>query len=337
MAGQAAPLDIAVIVTPGFNMAATVGFLDPLRAANYLNGGALFRWSLHSVAGGEAAASNGLALSTRPLAEATAAPDIAVISSSWTPEAFYGAPLDGVLRRWLRFGAKLCGLDTGGFLLANAGLLTGRRATVHYEHIDAFAELFPDVTVTEDLYAIDGDLMTCCGGAAAGDLALQVLRAAAGDAVANAAARYVFHERMRAEGAPQLPEPTEPFGATAPTRLRKAIRIMEANLEEVLAIPEIAARAGLSQRQLERLFNQTVCKSPQRYYSDIRLDRARGLVTQTDMPLREIALACGFASPEHFSRAYRARFGISARSDRVKGRIPFEFRAWPMHPRPGLR
>lgn len=330
-------LKIAVIVTSGFNLSATAGFLDPLRVANYLEGQALFRWTIISREGGPVTASNGLAVDTEPLHSATEAPDLAVVSSSWTPEASYGAPLEPLLRRWSRFGAKICGLDTGGFILAKAGLLAGRRATVHYEHIDAFAELFPDVTVTENLYVIDGDVMTCCGGAAATDLALQVLRAALGDALGNAAARYIFHARLRGEASQQLPEPIEPFGATAPGSLRKAIKIMEAHLEEVLPIPEIARRTGLSQRQLERQFHQVVCKSPRRYYSEIRLDRARGLVTQTDMALREIALACGFASPESFSRAYRNRFGISARADRIKGRIPFEFRAWPMHARAGER
>jgi len=84
---------------------------------------------------------------------------------------------------------------------------------------------------------------------------------------------------------------------------------------------------------LQRLFANHTGMSPIRYYRDIRLDRARGLVTQTDMPVLEVALACGFFSPEHFSRAYRLRFGIAPREDRVEGRIPFEFRAWPMHTR----
>ncbi|MEM6944615.1 MAG: helix-turn-helix domain-containing protein, partial [Pseudomonadota bacterium] len=122
----------------------------------------------------------------------------------------------------------------------------------------------------------------------------------------------------------------EPLGASVPPKLRAAIRLMEQNLEAPIPIPEIAQSAGLSPRQLERLFGFYVCTSPLQYYRDIRLDRARGLVTQTEMPVWEIAVACGFASPEHFSRAYRARFGLPPRADRQEGRVPFEFRAWPM-------
>ncbi|MEM7509025.1 MAG: GlxA family transcriptional regulator [Pseudomonadota bacterium] len=324
-------LQIVMVVVPGFNIAATFGFLDPFRAANYLAGRALFRWALASPVAGMVRASNGATLETTGLP--TDAPDLAILSSSWQPEAYFGHPLDACLRRWSRFGTALIGLDTGAFGLADAGLLDGRRATVHYEHTDAFAETFPTVIASEDLYVIDGDRMTCCGGQAATDLSLQILRGVLGDAAANAAARYIFHENLRPECTRQLPESSEPLGKRAPDSLRRAIQTMEDHLEEALPIPQIAAQTGLSQRQLERLFHQFVGRSPRRYYTDIRLDRARGLVTQTELPLREIALACGFASAEHFSRAYRHRFGLTARRDRVEGRVPFEFRAWPMQDR----
>lgn len=324
---------IVLVVTPGFNMAATVGFLDPLRAANYLHGQPLYRWEALSLPGGEMRASNGLTLATHALAEfAGPAPDLALVSSSWTPEAHSGPALEAALRRWARFGAALGGIDTGAFVLAQAGLLKGRKATVHYEHLDAFAELYPNVEAVEDLYVFDDDRLSAAGGGAAVDLGLQVVRATHGEALANAAARYVFHERLRPVGTRQTPDRVEPLGATAPSKLRGAIDLMERHLEEPRPIPEIAAEVGLSQRQLERMFHQYVCKSPMQYYRDIRLDRARGLVTQTEMPFWEIALACGFASPEHFSRAYRTRFGLAPRRDRVDGRVPFEFRAWPMHP-----
>ncbi|MEM1382763.1 MAG: GlxA family transcriptional regulator [Pseudomonadota bacterium] len=326
--------DIALCVTPRFNMAATIGFLDAFRAANYLRGAPLYRWVLVAAEAGPVTASNGLSVTADGLGAVKGVPDLAVVSSSWTPEAYGGPPLDAALRRWARFGAALGAIDTGAFVLAAAGLLSGRRATVHYEHLDAFAELYPEVEASEELYVIDGDRLSTCGGGASVDLGLQVVRATEGEALANAAARYVFHDRLRPPGTAQSPGPVEPLGATAPAKLRAAIALMERHLEEPVAIPTIAGEVGLSQRQLERLFTLYVCKSPLRYYRDIRLDRARGLVTQTEMPLWEIALACGFTSPEHFSRAYRGRFGLAPRADRVAGRVPFEFRAWPMHGQP---
>ncbi|MEY8839128.1 GlxA family transcriptional regulator, partial [Cribrihabitans sp. XS_ASV171] len=222
---------------------------------------------------------------------------------------------------------------TGGFLMAQAGLLSGLRATVHYEHIDAFRELYPETEVTEDLYVRDGMRVTCCGGVAATDCALHLLQGVAGASLANAAARYIFHPELRAGAMPQNPDDREPLGPSVPLPVRRAIREMEANLEQPLRIPEICGRISLSHRQLDRLFHRHIGKTPALYYRDIRLDRARGLVTQTDMPMSEIAVASGFANQVHFSRAYRERFGLPPMKDRTEGRIPFEFRAWPLHAR----
>ena len=320
---------ISVLLAPGYNMAATLAFIDPFRAANYLSGAPFYRWALFGVGDGAPRASNGLTIDVQPLAEAAAPPDYGVVSTSWTPEMSYGA-LAPVIRRWARHGTRLVGLDTGAFALADAGVLDGRRATAHYEHIDAFAETFPRVVVSEDLHTADGPVFTASGGGGATDLALRIIGDEHGAALANAAARYLFHERIRPEGERQLPA-GEPIGAGAPDLVRAAIAEMEAHLEQVVRIPEIAARLGVAQRRLERAFRRHVGKTPARYYAEIRLDRARGLVIQTEMAVSEIALACGFAGAEQFSRAYAKRFGAPPRADRQRGRVPFEFRAWPMH------
>ena len=323
---------VLVIVTPNFNLAATVGFLDPFRASNYLDGSILFRWDLASAAGGEIIASNGISVRTRSLREVRNQPqDIVIVSSSWSPESYNSAPLHGALLRWARAGATLGAIDTGAFILAEAGLLKGRRATTHYEHIDSLKELYIDTETSEDLFVYDGNRITCCGGAATLDFALHIIRSMHGDSLANAAARYLFHQSLRPQGTSQNPGSVEPLGSIAPGVLKKAIKLMEDNLEDALSIPQICKRIRLSQRQLDRLFAQFVRKSPVLYYRDIRLDRARSLVTQTDMRLSEIAVASGFSSQAHFSRAYRERFGLAPRTDRIEGRVPFEFRAWPMH------
>lgn len=329
-------LKLLMIVTPNFNLLATTGFIDPLRAANYLDGVAHASWQFASVEGGLVQASNGLSVPTRPLSEiAGDSFHIVVVSSSWSPEAHAAPPLLVALRRWARGGVTIGALDTGAFILAQAGLLDGRRATVHYEHIDALAELHADIDVSENLFTLGPQRFTCCGGAAAIDMGLHFLHLHCGEALANAAARYIFHPAIRPEGAPQNPSALEPLGYTAPRALRQVITEMERNLEEPLPIPELCERVGLSQRQINRLFERYVGKTPVLYYRDIRLDRARGLVTQTDLQMAQIAAASGFASQAHFSKAYRERFGIAPRTDRSEGRIPFEFRAWPMHRRSG--
>lgn len=325
-------IKLLVIVTPNFNLAATVGFLDPFRASNYLDGSILFRWDLASASGGDIPASNGLSVHTKSLREVRNQPqDMVIVSSSWAPETYNSAPLHSALLRWARAGVTLGALDTGAFILAEAGLLKDKRATAHYEHIDSLKELYPDTETSEDLFVFDGNRITCCGGSAAMDLALHIIRSMHGDSLANAAARYLFHQSLRPRGTSQNPGDLEPLGSTAPSVLKRVIKLMEENLEDALSIPQLCKRVRLSQRQLDRLFVRFVRKSPVLYYRDIRLDRARSLVTQTDMRLSEIAVASGFSNQAHFSRAYRERFGLAPRTDRVEGRVPFEFRAWPMH------
>lgn len=162
--------------------------------------------------------------------------------------------------------------------------------------MDAFGERFPNCALSEDIYVFDGNRISCAGGAAAMDFALQIIRMAKGNALANAAARYLFHPTVRPPGTPQNDAPLEPLGNAAPGAVKPAIALMEKNLETPLPITRICQQIGISRRQLNRLFAAFVRKTPALYYRDIRLDRARGLVTQTELAMSEIALASGFAS-----------------------------------------
>src|SRR5699024_3179350 len=118
---------------------------------------------------------------------------IVVVSTSWAPERVATAPLLAALRRWERSGSILGALDTGAFILADAGLLRGRRATVHYEHLGAFRELHDDLDVVDDIFVREEKLFTCSGGAASADAALHLIAAAKGMALASAAMHYIFH------------------------------------------------------------------------------------------------------------------------------------------------
>lgn len=332
MSRNGGTIDFLILVTPHFNLNTTTAFLDPFRVANYISGKNTFRWRLVSLEDGTIQASNGMLLATEPLNELYGSkPTIAVISTSWAPEAYQGSDMVAAVLRLSKAGAMVGGLDTGGFILAKAGLLNGKKATVHYEHIDAFSELFPKVTVTESLFEMGTNHFTCCGGIASTDLALALLRSFEGEGLANATARYLFHHNVRGEEASQNPSFLEPYGRTTPSIVRQAIDFMESNLEETVSIPDICEQLHISQRHLNRLFKKFVHKTPVLYYRDIRLDRARGLVTQTEMKLSEVAVASGFASQVYFSRAYKDRFGLSPTQDRIEGRVPFGFRAWPMH------
>lgn len=321
---------IAVLLLPSFNAMATTALLDPFRASNYLNGEPRYSWQLVTRDGGPVDASNGMRLTdTVSIAAAGDRYDFVFVSASWNPEAYRASRLFDWIRRCAGNGAALGGLDTGAFLLAFAGLLNGYTSTVHYEHIAVFRELFPDLQVSEDLFVIDRDRLTCCGGAAASDMALEIIRLQTGIDAANAAARYIFHDRLRPGSEGQSPAHREPVGYAAPSKLRDAIVLMERNLENPIPMSEISAKTGLSNRQLQRLFGSHTGVTPVRYYLEIRLDRARSMVTQTEMSIMEIAVACGFTSQEYFARVYKERFSLTPSEDRQEGRVPFQFRSFP--------
>ena len=323
---------IGLFLLEGFNSLAMHAFIDPFRCTNYLCGARLYEWVFLGVDSSTVVASNGVTIGDLvPITDVPADLDLLVINASWSVERFNQPRLLSWLRTQAKKGVTLCGLDTGAFVLGFAGLLKHRKAAVHYEHIAAFRETFPDTRMDEDLFVIDGDRLTCCGGGAASDLALEVLRLQQGIDIANAVGRYIFHERLRAGREGQLPARNEPIGSSVPAKLREAIVLMERNLEHLLAIGEVARQVDLSQRQMERLFKTHTGVSPVRYYLDVRLDRARGLVTQTELPITTIAVACGFTSGARFTRAYKERFGLAPSRDRIEGRVPFQFRSFPSH------
>lgn len=323
---------IGMLLLEGFNALAMQAFIDPFRSANYLKNSNLYEWQFLGFDQNETTASNGLSVNNLiDITKSDASFDLLVINASWGVEQFEKS----VLLKWIREishkGTTLCGLDTGAFILAYAGLLEKKRAAVHYEHIAAFRELFPNIVMHEDMFVIDGERLTSCGGSATTDLALEIIRLQQGIELANAASRYIFHERLRAGEEGQLPDTREPVGYSAPTKLREAIIIMERNLEQPLTIGGIAKKITLSQRQLDRLFQKHAGVSPIRYYLDVRLDRARGLITQTELPILDVAVACGFSSNAQFSRTYKDRFGIPPSHDRIEGRVLFQFRSFPSY------
>lgn len=326
------PSTLGMLLLPAFNSMAAHAFIDPLRAANYLRGEGLYQWQLLSLEGAAVTASNGFEIATSlALSDWQQPLDILVINASWTPEKFRHPLLQQRLRYYAWQGTVLVGIDTGAFVLAYAGLLKGYRACVHYEHMDAFAELFTHTVLEPVLYVIDRNRLTCCGGMAAADLALELIRNQHGINLSNATARYIFQERLRPGEQHQQTRSYEPVGYSVPARIHEVISLMEQNLEEPLKLTELAHYVNISQRQLERLFKQYTGSTPLRYYLNIRLDRARGLVTQTELSLAEIAQACGFNSAEPFTRAYKKRFGLLPSKDRTAGRIPFQFRSFPSY------
>jgi AraC family carnitine catabolism transcriptional activator len=313
------PEMLGFLLLPKFSMMAFVSAVEPLRVANRLAGATLYQWEIVALEGASIVASNGMALvadrQLGQLARSASRYRTVVVGAGFEPEQGNDRRIRDWLRRLDRNGVELGAMDTGSFVLARAGLLDGYRATTHWESLDSFREQFPKVEIEGGLFAIDRNRLTCAGGTAALDMMLHVISRRHGHRLATAVSEQFIHARIRDPQDRQRMEPAARQGV-AHAGLGRAIALMEKNLEEPLDAGRMARAAGLSQRQLERLFRQHLKTTPQRYYLDLRLQRARALLQYSEMPVVEVAVACGFGSAAHFSRSYRAWSGRPPRAER---------------------
>jgi AraC family carnitine catabolism transcriptional activator len=302
--------------------------IEPLRVANYLSSQPLFQWEILSPDGSEIPASNGLSITARPLDDRNRRGETVFVLASWGAEDYAGRELPAWLRRLSRDGARLCAVELGCYLLAQAGLLTKGRLATHWSWAPGFRERFPDVVLVEQLYTLDDPVWTCAGGMAGVDLVLRMIADTHGEGMAGEIADQMLHQPIRPPEAPQrrtAGEGTDPFSPT----LRRAMALIEANIADPLPVPEIALRLGLSQRQLERQFHQGLGCSVVQFGTLVRLQHARVLLIATKLSVREIATATGFNSLSHFASAFRKCFGRRP-SDYRQGWAPTETTpSWP--------
>lgn len=206
---------------------------------------------------------------------------------------------------------RVIALDTGSWLLAKAGLLTGHKATIHWQELNAFAEAFPDIEVLRERYVMDRDMVTCGGAMAAFDVVSAIIGQHFGEALRLEVGWLFMHEGSVANIPATFPIPKT--GA-----VQRAIALMQENLESPLAIDAIGRLVGRTQRSLEIRFRKELGAPPRTVYRRIRLLTARKLVDETALPVMEIALRCGYANPSAMTRAFSREFGTTPRE--VRGR-----------------
>jgi len=290
-----------------FTMLSFAGAIDALRLANRFLGYEAYSWTLAGEDGEVATCSAGCRVLLDSGLDELRHSDTVVICSGVNVARHTSKKLVSWLRREARRGVAMGALCTGAHTLAEAGLLDGKRATIHWENHDGFSEDFTEVDLTRSVYVIDGNRMTTAGGTASIDLMLAVISQHHGAEVANAVADQQIYTAIRTDRDTQrLSVPTR-IGVRHP-KLGQVIQAMEAHIEEPVSPSRLAADVGLSTRQLERLFRRYLNRSPKRYYMELRLQKARNLLMQTDMSVINVALACGFTSPSHFSKCYRAHY-----------------------------
>jgi transcriptional regulator GlxA family with amidase domain len=298
---------------PGFALMSYASTVEPLRAANVLTGKNVYRW-WHATPGNQPAiASSGAAV--LPDFTFGADPDeldILLVCAGGNPSTFNDRQSFAWLRRLARRGVVMGGVSGGPYILAKAGLLAGRRCTVHWEHMPAFQEAFPDVKLTSSLFELDGDRITCSGGVAGLDMMAALIARDHGHELGAAVSYWFLHTYVRDGIGPQRMDPRFRFGVTD-EKVLAVLKTMEENLEEPLSREQLACLAGVSLRQLERSFRNNVRRGVHQHYLALRLDRARQLLRETSLAVVEIALATGFGSASQFARAFRRAFGFPPR------------------------
>ena len=313
-----APFDIVFLLLPNFSMIALYSALEPLRVANRFAGD-LFAWRFASVDGDGVTASNGIPVSVSAALPAIGRTNLVMVCSSYDHQLAVNPDLRTALRKLDVAGVWLGGLDTGSIVLADAGVLDGRRATCHWETLGALREDYPRVSVTDALYEIDGPRLTSSGGTAPLDMMLAWIASLHGRGLATQVADTLVHARHReAPAGTRIPARTR-YGVDDEALLA-AISAMENHLEDTLRLADLADAAGLSPRQLERRFRRLLGMSPMRFYLSLRLERAEHLLTYSRLSVRDAGLASGFASIAQFSRAYKTRYGLSPSQHRRKTR-----------------
>lgn len=302
------PQDVVFLLVENFSHMAFACALEPLRVANLAAERELYRWHVAAEGGVEQRCSNGTV--TRADMGLKDMPDAMLIVVAGLNAKRHATPaIKTYLRRHERLGSGIIGaICCGAYVLAEAGMLDGRSCALHWGYHDAFMEDHPAVDLDPSVFVKDGRYVSSSGGTAATDLMLRLIEDAHGAEISRQTAERLVYTSVRAEGEGQRYSANSRIGIRN-ARLAKAVEIIEGELDEPMRTADVAARVGLSPRQLERLFGRYLNCSPKKYRMEMRLNRARELLRQTEMSVINVALACGFTSPSHFSKCYRTRFG----------------------------
>lgn len=293
------PVQVSVLIFDQFSNLCLANCLEPMRAANVVTRRRAFDWSILTPDGAPAASSSGMQVLPHAALGDMAACDYLFVHASYGHEALNTPALRRAIARAGRQAGTVVGLDTGPWLLAAAGMLEGRRATLHWDLLEPFAEAFLQVDVQRARVVRDGPVMTCAGAMSALDLMLGLIGDHLGTAARLDVEDHVMHGSRMA--APDLP------GGTP--LIRRALALMRAHVEQPLSLGALATRLSVQPRTLDRRFRAALGAPPGTVYRHLRLSEALKLLESTGLSISEIAVRCGYESPAALARAMRRRYG----------------------------
>ena len=310
-------LQVTILVLPESSMLVLASMIDPMRAANRLSERQCFTWKIVTIDGLPVECTCGLQITADGKLESIKDGNLLFIVSGFKQFEYISSDEIGFIRRFsLKFDA-MGGVDTGAWILGKAGLLDGKSATTHWEDLEDFADYFRRTEVQPDRFVIDKDVITIGGASPTFDFMLHLIRSRIGyPAALEVASVFVYDETHFSTDA----QPLVSLGLLNDfePRVTKAIRIMESNLDEPISVTSVAKRLNISSRRLENLFQLHLQTTPGAYYLNLRLLRARKYVTDTLLPMQEIAIRTGFNSLSSFSRSFKKSYHNSPSAYRQK-------------------
>lgn len=312
---RAATRHICVFVLPGANMLDFTALIEPLRVLNQIKLSVEYTWSVVSETGAPAPCSNGMSVPVDGGLSDTRRSDVIVVCSGERHYLGAGSKALQWLRRHARFGGDIVALSTGAFTLARAGLVDDRPVTLHWSKILVFQEMFPLIECEATRLSRNGLSGSGAGGGSSLELALSMIEKDFDPSTAQNVAEHCLFDFDPRANRPQRRSVSTLIGTRHPAILN-ILQKMEQSIENPVTLNELMDDEQISRRQLERLFTKHLKTSPARYYRHMRLDRARTLLWETDLPIAEIAVATGFGTLTNFARLYRARFGSRPTDDR---------------------
>lgn len=300
------PTRIALLLFDRFSNLCLANCIEPLRAANTLRSETAFEWSILSVDGAGCRSSSGIEIMPDGALSAMGPVDYLFVLASYEHDRHDTPPIRRKLRAAARKAGTLVALDAGPWLLAAAGLLDGRRATVHGDLLDAFTERFLSVDAARARILRDDGIVTCAGAMSALDLTLDLIAGHVGTATRlDVEALFLHGDPPLRRGADETP--ADPLVA-------RALEVMRDHLERPISLGTLATRLSCQPRTLDRRFRVILGAPPGTVYRHLRLAEARKLIEDTRMGLAEIAVRCGYESPAALSRAISGQYGASPRA-----------------------
>jgi transcriptional regulator GlxA family with amidase domain len=313
--GRDLPINFFFVLLDNFTLLSLAAAIDSLRLANQLSGRTLFSWTMVGEKGPSIKSSSGMPIQLDKHLPETNRGDYIVICGGVDIQSTTTSGVVNWLRREARKGVVIAGISTGAYTLASSGLLSNKKATIHWELHDLFEELFPSTDLMKTSYEIDGKRLTAAGGTSPIDMCLSIISDEFGEELAFAVADQLLYTEIRDTKLTNRLSLSTRLQTPIP-KLNHAIELMEAHIEEPLHLTEVANAVGLSQRQLERLFLNNLERTPKKFYIELRLQKARNLLMQTELKIIDIAVICGFVSAGHFSKVYKQHYKKSPSFER---------------------